>query len=68
MNTTGADVKNVVIDGRTVMREGTIPGLDWESLRPQAQDGFDAFRDSFSWFDAQRRTGDALFPAGFEIR
>lgn len=68
MNTTGENVKNVVIDGRTVMREGTIPSLDWENLRKEAQNGFDAFRESYSWFDVRRRTGDVLFPAGYEIR
>lgn len=68
MNTTGADVKNVIIDGRQVLKDGALPGFDWDALRPQAQRGFDKFRSSYSWFDAGRTPEDELFPSGFLIK
>lgn len=67
MNTTGADVTNVVIDGRCVLRDHVLPGVDWDALRPQAQSGFDKFRASYSWFDAQRTQADELFPPSFPL-
>jgi cytosine/adenosine deaminase-related metal-dependent hydrolase len=42
LNGSGRDVRTVVIDGRIVMRDGVIPGVDHEALRIGAQTRFDA--------------------------
>lgn len=41
LNGSGRDVRTVVIDGRFVMRDGTIPGVDHDALRDRAQRQFD---------------------------
>jgi 8-oxoguanine deaminase len=37
MNANGRDVKTVIVDGRTVVEDGVIPGLDVEATRRRAQ-------------------------------
>ena len=41
LNGSGRDVRMVVIDGRIVMRDGAIPGVDHAVLRTGAQERFD---------------------------
>jgi cytosine/adenosine deaminase-related metal-dependent hydrolase len=41
LNGSGRDVRTVVIDGRFVMTEGVIPGVDDDAMRRQAQAQFD---------------------------
>jgi hypothetical protein len=41
MNGNGRDVKTVIVDGRTVVEDGAIPGLDVEAMRRRAQAYFD---------------------------
>jgi cytosine/adenosine deaminase-related metal-dependent hydrolase len=41
LSCSGRDVRHVVIDGRVVMADGLIPGVDWDALAAQAQAQFD---------------------------
>ncbi len=41
LNGSGRDVRTVVIDGRIVMRDGVIPGVDHAAMQRRAQDQFD---------------------------
>ncbi|MEV0583661.1 amidohydrolase family protein [Nonomuraea sp. NPDC050310] len=65
MNCGGADVTTVVIDGRVVMRDRVIPGVDESAMRERAQDYFDRMKAAYSERDHLRRPGAELFPASF---
>ncbi|WP_214320328.1 amidohydrolase family protein [Nonomuraea sediminis] len=65
MNGSGADVTTVVIDGRTVMRDRTIPGVDEPALRSRAQTYFDHMKAAYSTRDHLTRPPTALFPPSF---
>lgn len=67
MNTTGANVRDVVINGRTVMRNFTLPDLDTEELREKAQQCFDKYKARYTETDQENRSGDVLFPPAFPI-
>ena len=41
LNASGREVRTVVIDGRFVMEDGVIPGVDDRAMRDQAQAQFD---------------------------
>jgi len=66
-NTNGACVSTVIVDGRTIMEEGHIPGIDVDDLRGRAQRYFDAYRASYTERDFRRRATDDLFPPSFPI-
>jgi len=42
LNGSGRDVRTVIIDGRIVMQDGVIPGVDHDAMRKGAQARFDA--------------------------
>ncbi len=65
MNTSGADVDTVVVNGRTVLRGGAIPGLDETAWRARAQDVFDRMKAAYATRDYRHRTPAELFPASF---
>jgi cytosine/adenosine deaminase-related metal-dependent hydrolase len=65
LNTSGAHVKTVIVDGRTVVEDGAIPGLDTESMRRRAQSYFEAYRAAYSEWDYLRRPTEVLFPPTF---
>ncbi|MEV3978070.1 amidohydrolase family protein [Nonomuraea sp. NPDC049758] len=67
MNCTGADVSTVVIDGRPVMRDRTIPGVDEESMRLRAQTYFETMKAAYSERDHLRRDPAVLFPPSFRV-
>jgi cytosine/adenosine deaminase-related metal-dependent hydrolase len=67
MNTTGANVRDVIIDGRFVMQDYTIPGLDTSRLLEAAQACFDQFKDMHSAYDQQNRPASTFFPDAFPI-
>lgn len=66
-NAGGHQVRTVIINGRTVMQDGTIPGLDLDSLRRRAQAYFDAYLASFPERDYRRRAVGDLFPPALPI-
>lgn len=65
MNCSGADVATVVIDGRVVMRDGVIPGVDEAGFRARAQDYFERMKAAYSVRDHRRRPAEELFPPSF---
>ncbi|MFH8727749.1 chlorohydrolase family protein [Streptomyces termitum] len=65
MNTSGADVDTVVINGRTVLRSGTLPGLDERARSDRAQALFDRMKAAYSGRDHLRRPASELFPPSF---
>jgi cytosine/adenosine deaminase-related metal-dependent hydrolase len=64
-NTTGACVRDVFVNGRHVVENGAIPGLDVAALRAWAQDYFDRYTAAFSAWDYQLRPAAELFPPSF---
>jgi cytosine/adenosine deaminase-related metal-dependent hydrolase len=56
------DIRHVIIDGRTVVEEGRLLGVDEEALVAAAQAPYDAFKHQFSRWDRGRRPASALFP------
>ena len=67
MNCTGNCVRDVIVDGRHVVRNRAIPGLDADELRTWAQGYFDRYQAAFSGWDFRRRPTTELFPASFPI-
>jgi len=67
MHANGRDVKTVIVDGRTVVENGTIPGLDVEATRRRAQAYFETYRVAYSERDYLRRSPDQLFPPTFRV-
>jgi cytosine/adenosine deaminase-related metal-dependent hydrolase len=64
----GRDVRHVVVDGRFVVRDGAVPGLDARAMRARAQRFFDDYRASFTERDALRRPVGTLMPPSFPVR
>jgi cytosine/adenosine deaminase-related metal-dependent hydrolase len=67
MNTTGANVRDVVINGRFVMQDYQIPGLDVNNLLEEAQSCFDQFKNMYSVYDLQKRPPKTFFPDSFPV-
>jgi cytosine/adenosine deaminase-related metal-dependent hydrolase len=65
LNASGAYVKTVIVDGRTVVDDGTLPGLDVSSMRRRAQAYFEKYRSAYSEWDTLRRPSEVLFPPTF---
>ncbi|MEU3606893.1 chlorohydrolase family protein [Streptomyces sp. NPDC035033] len=65
MNTSGADVDTVVVNGRTVLRSGTVPGIDEPAWRTRAQALFDRMKAAYTTRDYLHRPPHALFPPSF---
>jgi 8-oxoguanine deaminase len=65
MNANGRDVKTVIVDGRTVVEDAAIPGLDVEEMRRRAQGYFETYKAAYSERDYLRRPTDELFPPSF---
>ncbi|WP_432165552.1 chlorohydrolase family protein [Streptomyces sp. bgisy031] len=62
------DVTTTVVAGRTVVAEGTVPGLDLVSMRGRAQELFERMRAAYSERDVRRRPAEVLFPPAFDGR
>ena len=58
----GARVRHVVVDGRVVVRDGAVPGVDVADLRRRAQGLFDRYRAMFTAIDHRGRATDELLP------
>ncbi|GAA2777646.1 chlorohydrolase family protein [Nonomuraea dietziae] len=65
MNCSGADVTTVVIDGRVVMRDGVIPGVDEKAFMARAQAYFTEMKAAYSTRDHLHRPVEELFPPSF---
>ncbi|MFN8515977.1 MAG: amidohydrolase family protein [Chloroflexia bacterium] len=66
-NTTGASVRTVIINGRTVMHDRQIPGVDADAMRARAQRFFDAYKRAYTPRDFRQRHPDDLFPPSFTV-
>ena len=67
LNTTGANVRDVVINGRFVMENYVIPGINVEGLLRDAQVCFDRFKRMYSAYDRQNRPAETFFPDAFPM-
>ncbi|MCC6173908.1 MAG: amidohydrolase family protein [Chloroflexi bacterium] len=65
MNASGCHVRTVIVDGRTVVEDGSIPNLDVEATRRRAQAYFETYKAAYSERDYLRRPPEALFPPSF---
>jgi cytosine/adenosine deaminase-related metal-dependent hydrolase len=66
-NTGGADVRTVVVDGHTVVRDGAVLGVDADALRARGQALFEQLKRSYSERDFRRREASVLFPSSFPL-
>lgn len=66
-NTSGAQVRTVIINGRTVMADRHILGVDEAALRERAQRYFEAYKRAYTARDYLRRAPDDLFPPSFAV-
>jgi cytosine/adenosine deaminase-related metal-dependent hydrolase len=66
-NTNGASVRTVIVNGRLVMVDRTIPGVDESAMRERAERFFAQYKHAYTARDYLRRTPDDLFPASFPI-
>jgi 8-oxoguanine deaminase len=62
---TARQVTHSVVAGRTVVRDGRIPGVDMDALRQRGQRLFETMRAAYAERDHQHRTADELFPPTF---
>lgn len=67
MHATGANVATVIVNGRIVMEDRQLPGIDADALQTRAQAHFDTMKAAYSERDYRRRDPDALFPPTFRI-
>ncbi len=65
MNCNGADVHTVIINGRIVVQDGRIPGLDMEQMKAEGQRYFDKLKAAYPERDYQQRPVNELFPPSF---
>jgi len=63
----GDDVETVIIDGKTVMQNRAIPGLDIEELRKQAQISGEKVWASLPEWDLLGRTADVACPYTYPL-
>jgi len=60
---TSRDVRHVIIDGRTVVEDGRLLGVDEEAVLAAAQAPYDRLREQFARWDRGRRPARVLFPS-----
>lgn len=65
MNCTGADISTVIINGRVVMEDRVLPGLDEAAMRQRLKDYYARMKAGYSERDYLRRPSDEIFPPTF---
>ncbi len=65
LSCSGRDVRHVVIDGRVVMRDGLIPGVDWDALAAAAQAQFDRLVALYPRRTFGHPPVEAIFPPSY---
>lgn len=65
MNCHGSAVRDVIVAGRHVVKDGAIPGLDVAALRHAASAYFVRYRQAYCRWDVEHGTTDELFPPTF---
>ncbi len=66
-NTTGASVRTVIVNGRTIMDDRRIHGVDVGALRARARRYFARYKAAYTERDYLRRPTDELFPPSFKV-
>lgn len=66
-NTNGTQVRSVIINGRSVMEDWRIPGVDEAAMRARAQEFFEEYKRSFTARDYLHRAPEDLFPPSFPV-
>lgn len=57
----GDDVKTVVVDGRTVVQDGIVPGVDGREIRDACQQAAEAYWDAYPGWDYEGKSVDERF-------
>ncbi len=65
MNCSGANIRMVAINGRLVLRDGKLLGVNEAAMRARAQDYFERMKAAYCERDYLRRPSEALFPPSF---
>ena len=65
MHCTGANVRTVIIDGREVMGDWQIAGIDEAAFRTRLETYFETMKAGYSERDYRRRPVAAIFPSSF---
>ncbi|MDB5538121.1 MAG: N-ethylammeline chlorohydrolase, partial [Devosia sp.] len=68
MNCTGADVTTVIINGRTVMENQNLPGVDAKAMSQRLKGYYATMKSGYSQRDYKRRSTDEIFPPTFQTR
>ncbi|MCC8166233.1 MAG: amidohydrolase family protein [Planctomycetes bacterium] len=63
-----SDVTDVIINGRDVVRDGIIPGVEYDELRDWAEGYFRRLKMSYSERDYRQRPPETFFSAVFPVR
>ena len=63
----GRDTRRVVVAGRTVVEDGSLPGVDHAAERERAQEYLATYRASYSERDYLHRSERELFPPSFRM-
>jgi len=61
----GDDVETVIVDGKTCMENGRIPGVDFGQLRERAQAAGERVWGAWANWDPLGRTADEMSPFSF---
>lgn len=68
MNTTGANVKHVFVNGRQIVEDHRVLAVKDECALVQgAQKCFEDYRNAWQTYDVQKRPADTFFPPVFPI-
>ncbi len=63
----GSDVKTTIIDGKIVMQDRKIEGVDFDWLQKQGQAYFDKMKPGYCERDYEHLPKDDLFPPSFQL-
>lgn len=67
MNSSGTSVRTVIINGRTVMQDGQIPGVDFGQMKEEGQAYFTKLKNAYPERDYKGRAVEELFPSSFRV-
>jgi len=67
MNAGGVNVRTSIINGRVVLRDGQIPGVDAAEMKQAGQRYFDKLKAAYPERDYLQRTVEELFPPSFRV-
>ncbi|MBB3231450.1 amidohydrolase family protein [Halomonas stenophila] len=68
MNGSGRDFSHVIVNGRTIVKDRQLPGVNLEKLAAEAQQQFDRLRASYPERTHLHPPAAAIFPTSFPSR